>query len=68
MFILLLVLLYRYYGEKVNRLVSPGSKKRCSDDPIISTVYDDPKATDETDTLLERKNPHNVKYRTLSKQ
>lgn len=42
----------------------PGSRrKRRTDEPIISTVYDDPADTDERDELRERKNPHNIKHR-----
>ena len=54
----------RFRGERIARFIPPGSRrKRRSDAPIISTVYDNPANTDEPDELLERKNPHNIKHR-----
>ena len=40
-------------------------KKIRGDEPIISTVYDNPSETDPGDLLLRRANPHNIKYRTV---
>ncbi|XP_067933820.1 G patch domain-containing protein 3-like [Watersipora subatra] len=57
-----------FYGEKVARFVTPRGRKRVSDEAIISTKYDDPADTDESDNLLERKNPHNIKHRGLPKR
>jgi len=59
------LLLCRYYGEKIDRTVTK-KKKRDADAPIISTIYDDPGYTDEPETLLERKNPHNIKHRSAN--
>lgn len=54
---------FRYHGEKKSRFVQSKSRKRPADDALISTVYDDPKDTDEPDSLLQRSNPHNIKHR-----
>ena len=40
-------------------------KKKCNPDeqPIISSIYDDPAETDPPEPLYTREHPHHIKYR-----
>ena len=54
-----------YHGEKLVRYGPSAVKKKRNPDeePIISSIYDDPAETDPPEPLYTREYPHHIKYR-----